>query len=130
MADLVLLTGKDEECREYLNKNFGFPDKYLNENINKKFDGVTLPSEECSVVICWVREPFTKNHENLLHELDHGANSILRNIGIVKQTDDNEEVFTYLKSYIQRKVFEKIALSKKKIAKKRIKKNVNSNTNN
>ncbi len=129
LADLVLITGKDEECREYLNKNFGFPNTYLNENLNPKFDGATFPSDECAVVICWAREPFTKNNENLLHELDHAANAILRNIGITKQTDDNEEVFTYLRSYLQRKVYEQIENFKKKKAKKRIK-NVNRITNN
>jgi hypothetical protein len=116
MQSILLVTGADAEVISYLNKKIKIPKDLLKNDINEQFGGSTLFLNN-GLVICWVREECPKPHNiELLHELDHACDNILRNVGI-DHVEGTDEVYSYLKSFVQKKVFvelEKFTKKKKK----------------
>jgi hypothetical protein len=110
--DLIIVNGQDDEVKKYLKKNFNVADSVLEDSIHEDFDGSTFfPYSQ--IGICWIRDLITGFNTTLLHELEHAANQILRNVGI-EHTDETEESYAYLKSYIQTKFMDELKKEKKK----------------
>lgn len=113
--DIVFVTGKDEECINYLVKKFDMDENFLKDNINDKYGGCAI-NLSGGLIVCWVCDQ--NNQFNLFHEIEHCGNFILRNIG-VNLDSNSEESYSYLKTHIFKLITEKIKKTKKRKVKKR-----------
>jgi len=119
--DIILITGKEDECIEYLVNKFEFDKDYLSKSINLEANGTTICTDH-SIVFCWVKNLNNNYNIDLIHELDHAANFILRSVGI-NHTVESEEAYSYLKTYIQELTFSLIESDKQKKKNKMVLKN-------
>lgn len=119
--DIYFVIGSIEYAHKTLKKDLQLEQERLNNFIENQNDGATICFTR-GLIIVWAKHPETNFKINLLHEVEHACNGILREVGI-PHCHETEEVYAYLKTFVHYQVNNELSIERKR--KKKIKKKPN-----